>query len=153
MVGIYTLIVESLHDKFMINFKRKYTYIKGDYGSGKSLICSLVRDSLKKSLNIELACDIPVRVLTDVDLVFAYKDIIACKVALEKTGHNVKLFFQESFEYLVLLALIGKVVKLMRTYNYADSKEYESWEDYYTKLLRHVTEKYRGNNKWYCLIT
>lgn len=96
MVGTHTLIVESLHDKFMINFKRKYTYIKGDSGSGKSLICSLVRDSLKKnSLNIELAYDIQVRVLTDVDLVFAYKDIEGVILVDEDIVKEISLLERE----------------------------------------------------------
>lgn len=95
MVGTHTLIVESLHDKFMINFKRKYTYIKGDSGSGKSLICSLVIDSLKKSLNIELAYDIPVRVLTDVDLVFAYKDIEGVILVDEDIVKEISLLERE----------------------------------------------------------
>lgn len=57
------------------------------------------------------------------------------------------MFFPESFEYLVLLALVGEIEQLMRTYDYADSKEYKSWEDYYTKLLRLVTERYGGYKK------
>lgn len=73
--------------------------------------------------------------------------IFGAKEYAERMGRHVKLFFPESFEYLVLLALVGEIEQLMRTYDYADSKEYKSWEDYYTKLLRHVTERYGGYKK------
>lgn len=75
------------------------------------------------------------------------RNIIREKKALEEQGRNVKLFFPESFEYLVLLALLGGIKELTQTYDYADSQTYKSWEDYYTKLLRHVTERYGGYKK------
>lgn len=57
---------------------------------------------------------------------------------------RIKLYAPESFEYLILYSDIfpSKEVKkrLKETYQYADSKEYFSWERYYTKLLMEETK-------------
>ncbi len=53
------------------------------------------------------------------------------------------LYAPESFEYLILKAGILDVPKsvLEETYDYADSKEYLSWEEYYTDYLVQNTQR------------
>ena len=57
---------------------------------------------------------------------------------------KVKLYAPESFEYLILCSALfpSKEIKkrLTETYQYADSKEFFSWERYYTKLLMEETK-------------
>lgn len=52
------------------------------------------------------------------------------------------LFAPESFEYLILKSGIVSVAKAIieETYNYADSKEFISWEEYYTDCLVKITK-------------
>ena len=60
------------------------------------------------------------------------------------TGKHVVIFAPESFEWLILRSnLFYNTVRenLESTYNYADSKKYESWEQYYTSLLIKITLK------------
>lgn len=64
---------------------------------------------------------------------------------LVQTRENLVLYLPESFEWLILSSGILKdaeIVQILRTpSNYIDSKEYFSWERYFTKLL---TEKTAG---------
>ena len=57
---------------------------------------------------------------------------------------NTKLFAPESFEYLLLNSDLfpGKEIGeiLENTQDYADSREYMSWEQFYTKLIVDLTE-------------
>lgn len=57
---------------------------------------------------------------------------------------ETKLYAPESFEYLILCSKLfpsGEIKeRLSKTYQYADSKEYFSWERYYTKLLTQETK-------------
>lgn len=54
---------------------------------------------------------------------------------------RVDLLLFESFEYVILRSGIFKVEegKLLKTYEYADSTKYPSWERYYTDLLEEVS--------------
>lgn len=54
---------------------------------------------------------------------------------------NVSLYVPESFEWLLLRSGIVEVASdlLEKTYDYADSNLYMSWEQYYTALLRQLT--------------
>ena len=58
------------------------------------------------------------------------------------------LYAPESFEYLVLCAGILDVDSdvLEKTYDYADSKEYSSWERFFTYYITEITK----NDKVYC---
>lgn len=60
---------------------------------------------------------------------------------LETGGLNCTLYAPESFEYLILSAGILDVPKgvLQETYLFADSKEYMSWEEFYTSYLADIT--------------
>lgn len=57
---------------------------------------------------------------------------------------NIKLYLPESFEWIILQSgiIVQKEVQaiLEQPENYIDSKEYFSWERYFTKLLMTVTE-------------
>lgn len=76
------------------------------------------------------------------------KGIVSKKIYFERVGRRVKLFFPESFEYLSLLSMLGRSNKyLSRTYDYADSSKYLSWERFYTKLLNKVLSGYGGYRK------
>lgn len=57
--------------------------------------------------------------------------------------NNVVLYTPESFEWLILKSGILDVAnaKLVNTYDYVDSKEHFSWEQYYTSLIIEVTHK------------
>ena len=48
---------------------------------------------------------------------------------------RVIVYAPESFEYLLLRAINSNVDKLNRTYDFCDSKIYNSWEDFYTRVL------------------
>ena len=57
---------------------------------------------------------------------------------------NVLIWLPESFEYLILTSGIAGNIDakyLEFTYDYADTIEYETWEQYYTKLLIEQTAK------------
>ena len=60
---------------------------------------------------------------------------------LETSNVNCTLYAPESFEYLILSAGLIDVPKgiLQETYLYADSKEFMSWEEYYSSYLADIT--------------
>ena len=60
---------------------------------------------------------------------------------LETSNVNCTLYAPESFEYLILSAGLMDVPKgiLQETYLYADSKEFMSWEEYYSSYLADIT--------------
>lgn len=60
---------------------------------------------------------------------------------LAVSGRKCVLYAPESFEWLILSSGILTVPKdvLEKTYNYADSREYMSWEDFYTGYLTQLT--------------
>ena len=70
------------------------------------------------------------------------------KQSFEAKGkkQEVRIFTPESFEYLLCKAMKGNIKELVETYNYADVKEFFSWERYYTFLARsfiyNYTKKY-----------
>lgn len=69
-------------------------------------------------------------------------------------GSNISLFLPESFEWLILKSGLIKDNKLReiikRPYDYTDSTEYSSWEQYFTMLLIELTKdtqyKYNKSN-------
>lgn len=56
---------------------------------------------------------------------------------LEASGRKCVVYAPESFEYILLKSGIAEVPEdiLEKTYAYADSKEYISWEEFYTRYL------------------
>ena len=55
---------------------------------------------------------------------------------------KLALFLPESFEWLILKSgIFGNSTGITETYIYADSKKYESWEQYFTDLLMKLSEK------------
>lgn len=61
----------------------------------------------------------------------------ACMAIVRSSAGKVSIFAPESFEYLVLKSNILDVPEdvLARTYDYADSVRYFSWEEFYTRYL------------------
>ena len=62
---------------------------------------------------------------------------------LSVSGKKCVLYAPESFEFLLLKANIIDVPKavLDETYDYADSKRFMSWEEYYTDYLIQNSQK------------
>ena len=60
---------------------------------------------------------------------------------LETTGADCVLYAPESFEYLVLCAGVVDVPKavLQETYQYCDSQQFMSWEEFFTHFLADAT--------------
>jgi hypothetical protein len=60
------------------------------------------------------------------------------------SNQKIVVWMPESFEFLILQSGVVKHEKLnyflQETYNYADSCEYESWEQYYTALLNELCQ-------------
>lgn len=55
--------------------------------------------------------------------------------------YGVYIFAPESFEWLLLhLKMYGVSSELIETYDYCDTKDYISWEDYYFKLIVRLGE-------------
>lgn len=62
-----------------------------------------------------------------------------------KQVFNTVIYLPESFEYVLLSSELfaeeGLSEKLNSTYDYADSAKYMTWEQYYTDLLKTLTDK------------
>lgn len=61
----------------------------------------------------------------------------------------MRLYFPESFEFVILNSGVFKVEDdaLKRTYDFADSVKFLSWERYYTYLLWKVSNKEYGKSQ------
>ena len=61
---------------------------------------------------------------------------------IESNKKDCVIYAPESFEYLILCAGLFDIPKdvLEKTYDHADSAEYMSWEQFYTKYLTDVTK-------------
>lgn len=61
MTGRYRLIVETLRLRYDITLKRKYTLLRGDSGTGKSELCTIIDRADKE---VKISCDgLPVHIL------------------------------------------------------------------------------------------
>jgi hypothetical protein len=82
----------------------------------------------------------PVIVIADGAAFGAY---IAKVVAYARTSGNVGMYFPESFEWLILksgvIDISGIDDILGHTEEYVESREFFSWERYYTNLLENAT--------------
>lgn len=60
---------------------------------------------------------------------------------IKSSGCDCAVYAPESFEYLILMSGIVTVPEsiLTETYLYADSRDYISWEEYYTAYLTEIT--------------
>lgn len=60
-----------------------------------------------------------------------------CMAIVRASGGGISIFAPESFEYLILRANIVNVNSevLLQTFDYADSTQYFSWEEFYTRYL------------------
>lgn len=66
----------------------------------------------------------------------------ACMAVVRSSAGKVSIFAPESFEYLVLKSNILNVPEdvLDYTYDYADSVQYFSWEEFYTRYLTEISQ-------------
>lgn len=80
----------------------------------------------------------------------AYGAFIEPTLKLAETRGNIRISAPESFEYVLLnFNEIKKHIssdqgELTKTYDYCDSSEYGSWEQYYEELLKQVTTEHFG---------
>lgn len=99
--------------------------------NGKSNINSLLCENDKEEI-----CVIADGAAIGPEMANLYKKVIE--------SENIKLYLPESFEWLILTSGIIKnndVDKILNSpENFIDSKEYFSWEQYFTKLLMSKTE-------------
>lgn len=98
---------------------------------GKSKVYEFIRKSAEDS------------VLAIVDGAAFGADVGKVMRYLSVNSKKCVLYAPESFEYLILKADIIDVPKaiLKETYDYADSKKYLSWEEYYTDYLVQNTQR------------
>ena len=96
---------------------------------GKSRIINLIQDNKYRNQ----------RILTIVDGAAFGAEMEEVMQYILNVNQNVELYAPESFEYLLLQSDIfcSKAIqeKLEKTYNYAASEKYFSWEQFYTALL------------------
>ena len=81
-------------------------------------------------------------VLTIVDGAAFGPEMRSCMEIIRSANENLVLYAPESFEYLLLSAKIVDVPDdiIYETYLFADSKQYMSWEEYYTSILTELTK-------------
>jgi len=77
----------------------------------------------------------------------AFGGFIEKIVRLSHIRNNVTVLAPESFEYVILHTNTFKrylTDELEHTWEYCDTREYITWEQYYTKLLKEITEQHFG---------
>ena len=108
----------------------KNTNIKCEAAGGKSKIKGLLKKY--ESFNVIIIAD-GAAIGSEVDSLVKEQELSYGKLAL---------FLPESFEWLILKTdEFENYAGITETYNYADSVEYESWEQYFTDLLMKLSEK------------
>lgn len=109
------------------------TMIKCLAAGGKDRVIKILRDANKSK-----------RKLVVVDGAAFGAEMEEVMTYINLIDANTKLFAPESFEYLLLKSDLfpGKEIgeKLENTQDHADSREYMSWEQFYTKLIVDLTE-------------
>lgn len=122
-------------------FWTAYYNCKCDYSSGNSNILFKVKDNSNDEDNNIL-------VIVDGAAYGPYLERMLNYIKYE--NNNVEIYAPESFEYLLLSSDIftNKEVKdkISNTENYADSRKYSSWEQYYTAL---ITDETKDSNMAY----
>lgn len=119
-----------------------YTFFKEsidivcDFAGGKTLIKNKLEELIKIYKSVLVICD-GAAIGSEVEDLETYIQLIQGEC-------NINIYAPESFEWLILRGLYyGKDVKryLDYTYDYCDTKKYDSWEQYYTAILKDL-----GNN-------
>ena len=107
----------------------KNTNIKCEAAGGKSKIKGLLKKY--ESFNVIIIAD-GAAIGSEVDSLVKEQELSYGKLAL---------FLPESFEWLILKTdEFENYAGITETYNYADSKKYESWEQYFTDFLIKLTK-------------
>lgn len=130
-----------------------YIFFKGNLkdtkvitADGNSNIKNVLKDELRHN-DVKTVC-----VFADGAAFGCYIKKLLETIEEETRGSDrkVRLLIFESFEYVILMSELFSLDKdkLLRTFDYADSKNYLSWERYYTDLLRKVSEgEYNKSSK------
>lgn len=69
LVGEYTIKVRSARVEYLFTIKRKFTFITGDSGTGKTRFVAMIEDS-KTNSRIKVSSEVPIRIYRDKDLLF-----------------------------------------------------------------------------------
>lgn len=89
MVGEHKLVVDSIKDRFILYVKRKYTFIKGNSGTGKTYLCTLISRVLRKRDKVtKIYCDLKVDVL-DLKFLDSFRDFSGILIADEDFVRDV----------------------------------------------------------------
>lgn len=130
-----------------------YVIITEDSKSGFALINEIFRNecSVKSAYgkdNIKNA----VKNIDKQNIVYIIADGAAFGALIDdliqmKEYRNIHIFIPESFEYLMLQTKVFRrylTDELSKTYKYADSSKYFTWENYYTYLIKDICGKIPG---------
>lgn len=66
-------------------------------------------------------------------------DSLINQIETSNLWNNVIVFTPESFEYLLLMSINPTMKELHQTWDFCDTRKYNSWEQYYTDLLKRVS--------------
>lgn len=92
MNGVITVTVDNSGTEFIITLDRNITLIRGDSGTGKSYVCSLISDNLRKAgSTVSVSNGASVFVMPDLTM----NDLRGNWVDLVKNLHNTIVFIDE----------------------------------------------------------
>lgn len=66
MKGTHTVVVERAKVKYTLTFKRNISFIRGNSGTGKTTLISMIRDYNDRGpeSGVALSCDVPCETLS-----------------------------------------------------------------------------------------
>lgn len=148
--------ITRLYKKYLDNPKniKPSLVITEDSNSGYEMIKSLVDCEVVSAKGRDNVYNVVSKNLDNYNCIYAIVDGAAFGSCIGRiypkfANKEVYLFTPESFEFLLLLSGTFKRylgAELERTYDFCDSKEYLSWERYYTSLLDFVCKRYYDFN-------
>ena len=112
-------------------FKRIWKEIKTVLPEGETAGNSIVTPILRELLRNHLKED----VVVVIDSAAFGAHIQDLESIISVCDFDVFVYAPESFEYLLLYAIGEHLERLTRTYDFCDTKDFDSWELYYTDLL------------------
>lgn len=152
----------QLYNNQLGNIAEPEVVITEDSNSGCEFFCEVYPDKCisaggKSNIQGKIVGAKENQILTIVDGAAFGPEMQACMELIKTSPKSISLYAPESFEYLILKSGLIEVPKdiLEETWNYADSKEFCSWEEYYTAELSDRTRNGVGQyskkklNKYY----
>jgi len=137
----------KLYNLDLLDNVRPRVIVTEDSNSGFECFCMIYGDRCKSAggkskIYDFIRTDVSGNILAIVDGAAFGSEIGKVFRYLEASGRKCVIFAPESFEYLLLESGIIDVPAgiLEATYEYADSREYLSWEEFYTSYLVQVTQ-------------